>query len=190
MRDDRKTITFDFEFAYSYQGNIVKGNCITVKEPGFQDRAVYRTMKGFIAEASAGFTRNRSESEIRDMAVEPTPVADDAAPAAAPAEADIPAYLIMSMGLRPERFVDLCNYVEKALTSNKRLAFAGDDEKFGPPITEIIWSEIAKQAGMDEVERVCSEFASFFLGRKSLPRTAPTTGTSSPATVQPDPLAP
>jgi uncharacterized membrane protein len=56
MRDDKKTITFDFEFAYSYLGNIVKGNSITVVEPGFQDRGVYLQMKAWMSEAFTGLS--------------------------------------------------------------------------------------------------------------------------------------
>ena len=47
MRDTAKTITFDFDFRYpAKDGGYEVSNTITVCEPGFKDRGVFRRMGG------------------------------------------------------------------------------------------------------------------------------------------------
>lgn len=183
MRDDKKTVSFEFEFAYSYMNQIVKGNAITVVEPGFQDRATYRQMKAWMAEAFKGLSRMRAD----EMQSKVDEVAPDAQ---APTEdADPDAYLILSLGLEAARFAELGAFVEKALTNNKRLAFCGDDADHGVPVTDLIWQSIAREGGMEAVEKVCSAFAGFFMAGPSR-QTTNTSGNETASGLPPDPLAP
>lgn len=182
MRDSSKSVSFEFEFAYSYMGQIVKGNTVTVVEPSFADRAVYRQMKAWMAEAFKGLSKMR-DGEVKEKV-------EDVAPAAADApEIEPDAYLVLSLGLEGSRFADMAAYIEKVLTNNKRLAFCGDDAEHGVPITDIIWQAIAREGGMESVEKVCSAFAGFFMAG-SPPPTKTSSGSEIAPGSLPDPLAP
>lgn len=187
MRDDSKTVTFDFEFSYSYRNNIVTGNTITVVEPSFADRAVYRQCKAWVGEAFRGLqemTRRDMESKASEA---PPPPAETAE------ESDVDPYVVIQMGLSAERFVTFCDFVERALTNNVRLAFCGTDRLNAVPVTQIVWQELASKGGVEAIEKVCAGFAGFFLAGPSRPtstETVSTGGSETPSGLPADPLAP
>lgn len=191
MRDTTRTVTFsDFTFQHSYRGNIVDGNTITVVEPSFADRAVYRQMKAWVADAFRNM-QTQTTSETRAAAADlEAEVGREAMEAAA---AEIDPYVILSMGLTGDRFAEFCAYVEKVLTNNARLAYCGTDAEHGVPVTQIVWEAIAKGGGIEAMEKVCATFAGFFLPGLSRPTsTKPesTTGSETPSGPPADPLAP
>lgn len=189
MRDDSKTVTFDFEFQYSYRNQIVTGNTITVVEPNFGDRGIYRQCKAWVGEAFRGLQEmNRRDMEDKAASDGPLPAADESQEST-----EIDPYIIIQMGLTAERFVAFCDFVEKSLTNNVRLAFCGDDRANAVPVTQVIWRELANNGGVEAIEKVCAAFAGFFLAGPSRPtstETVSTGGSETPSGLPADPLAP
>lgn len=190
MREIAKPVTFEFEFQHAYRGNIVSGNTITVREPGFADRGTYRQMKAWVSDAF----RNMQKMQTTEMRARADEVATEVGPDVIEAAVDaIDPYMILSMGLEGEKFAEFCTFVEKVLTNNPRLAFCGDDAENGVPVTQVIWQDIAGKGGVEAIEKVCAAFAGFFLAGPSRRTSTPTepTGGNESASGQPaDPLAP
>lgn len=190
MRDDSKPVEFEFEFSYSYRNNMVTGNTITVVEPSFADRAVYRQCKAWVGEAFRGL----QEMTRRDME---SKASEAPAPVETAEETEVDPYIVIQMGLSAERFVAFCEFVERALTNNVRLAFCGTDRQNAVPVTQVIWQDLANKGGVEAIEKVCAAFAGFFLAgpsrrtsNQTQTETMSTDGSETPSGLQPDPLAP
>ena len=174
-----KTITFDFYFKYPHKGQYGESNCITVCEPGYEQRDVYRKMRGYVAEAQKGLIKMNQGSRPEE------------APKSDPTESkeivEIDAFLTMSLGLSIDQFTDFCEFVQRSLTNRRGLAFVGADPTDRVPITEEVWMNIADAGGMESLEKGLAGFADFFLGG---PAKSPTkTGTSSSSTSPSSPPA-
>lgn len=180
MKATFKTITFDHDFVYSKGGEFVTAREITVCEPNYDRRHVYRTMRAYLAKADlammkfyADMTAGQKTSDPDDVPLEPKM---DDAPKKAAVEPDVLDQMRMALGL--EGFPTFCDYVQKELTGCKQLAFVGTDMageiRDRSPITEEVWMAISKAGGMEAIDKVLSAFASFFSGYQ--PETAKTTG--------------
>jgi len=186
MRDDSKPVEFEFEFSYSYRNNMVTGNTITVVEPSFADRNIYRQCKAWIGEAFRGL----QEMTRRDME---SKASEAPAPAETAEESEVDPYVVIQMGLSAERFVQFCDFVERSLTNNVRLAYCGTDRLNAVPVTQVIWQDLANKGGVEAIEKVCAAFAGFFLGgpsRRTSTETVSTDGSETPSGLPADPLAP
>jgi hypothetical protein len=176
MRQTSKTIEFDFSFTYSKGGQYEEAKSVTVCEPNFDNRAVFRKMSGYIALAQKGLVKTfsgLSRSQIEEQVEEKAPVE-------APAEAE--ALATLSMGLEIDAYEEMLRFVEKALTSNKHLAYVGNDPQSRVPVTEEVWRNIAEAGGLEQMERVIGAFASFFMGTPSAKTSPKTSGTDRSST--------
>lgn len=165
-----KIVTLPFAFRYSKDGEFREATEITVCEPGYDSRDVYRQMIAFVAEAQKGLLKMFSDQQLEDKA------ASEGAAASDDEKKDFDAFQTMSLGLSVERFPVFCDYVQRALTSKKALAYVGSNPEDRVACTEEVWRNIAEAGGMGELERVLSEFAGFFFGPKASSK-ATTTGT-------------
>lgn len=173
MRDTKKVITFDFNFTYTRDGNLIEGNTITVCEPAFDKRDVFRKMQAYVAEAQKGMLRTFSNDQLK---AEADKQQADGATAAAPGELD--ALFTMRMGLGIDDYTRFAEFVQTALTGNRALAFIGDQDlpiKDRLPVQTGVWMSIAEAGGMEAVDQVLAGFASFFLGTRPAKNASPTT---------------
>lgn len=178
MRASTKTISFDFHFDYPSNGQYASANTITVCEPGFDHRDVFRRMGRWAAESDVGLFKQFAHLKRDEAAIErevekkkdESGVEDDNG------------LSTLRIGLSGEEFEKCVKYIETVLTNNKRLAYVGTDADNRIPVTEEVWRNICDQAGLLEMERVLGAFASFFTGTPSARKESPTqTGTASPS---------
>lgn len=159
MRDTAKTIEFDFSFDYPKDGKYESAKAITVCEPGFDNRDVFRRMGAYISEAQKGLLKTFAGSgsaEIEEAVKEREGNEAVTAPEPDP-------LITMRLGLSLDSYEQFMKYVERALTGNKMLAYVGTDPDNRVAITEEVWRNIAQQGGLVGMERVHAAFASFFL---------------------------
>lgn len=177
MRQTSKTIEFDFSFTYPKAGSYEEATCITVCEPNFDNRAVFRKMSGYVALAQKGLVKTfsgLSRSQIEEQ------VEEKKASGEAPAEAE--ALATLSMGLEIDAYEEMLRFVEKALTSNEHLAYVGNDPQSRVPVSEEVWRNISDAGGLEQMERVIGAFASFFMGTPSAKTSPKTSGTDRSST--------
>lgn len=158
MRDTAKTIEFDFSFDYPKDGKYESAKAITVCEPGFDNRDVFRRMGGFIANAQKGLFKTfagMNREQIADKV-------DSDGETAEQTEGDLDPLMMLRMGLSVDEYDAFLKYVEKVLTGNKMLAYVGTDPDNRTPVTEEVWRNIAAQGGLGEMERVLAVFICFF----------------------------
>lgn len=173
---DMKTIDLGFTFQFSKGGQIADATEITVCEPGYDKRAVYRRMQGYVAQAQKGLLRMRSEQRST-AAPAPTEPPLEGKSAAEP-EAEPDALFIMRMGLSVDEYEAFASYVQRELTNNKSLAFVGSNPDDRSPVGEDVWMSLDRHGNMDAIDKILSEFAGFFLSGRST-RPSPTeSGTS------------
>lgn len=179
MRAYTKTVTFDFQFNYSVNGKYEPATAITVCEPGFDHRDVFRRVSGYVASAQkgllkmfAGQTREQIEDEVEAKAEKPEK--DDAD--------SIDSLVTMRMGLTIEEYEAFLKVVERALTGNKMLAYVGSDAENRVPVTEEVWRNISQTGGLGEMERVLEAFVGFFFDtRPGSKGPATANGTAKPS---------
>lgn len=186
-----KTITFDFFFAYSQGGQFHEANQITVVEPSYNRRDVYRRMKGYLGEAYKQLSKFTAELRAQPKAA--TDAANDdeahvAKKAEDPEKADPNGQDVLEMmrlWLGVEGYVEFCDYVNAKLTGDRLLCFIGTDttdEKDRIAVQPQHWEEIAKKGGMDAIDNVMALFISFFDARASAPSVTKTTAKTSGST--------
>ena len=181
-RETTKTITFsDFEFHYMRSGIDETANSITVCEPGFDKRAVHAKMSAIIADAQVKAQLRFASSQTQsDAQPEPQPTTSESDGEEAVAEADF--LMVCRMSMDPDAYVRFLEYVQQQLSGNRQLAFIGDDismpSKDRTPIGEEAWSSLAREGGMESVNRVLGAFASFF---SLVPAKSATTSGSPPS---------
>lgn len=179
MRAITKTIEFDFHFDYPVAGKYESSNCITVCEPGFDNRNVFTRMGSFISTSHKGLLKmfaGQSRDEIEESV-------ETKEPEAAKEEGPEPdALSTMRLGLTGDEYEQFMKYVERALTGNKLLAYVGTDPEKRVAITEEVWRNIANQGGLAEMERVHGAFTSFFTNTQPAQAgSAKTNGTAPPS---------
>jgi hypothetical protein len=184
MRENKKTVTFDFAFKYSRDGIWDQGNSITVCEPGFANRQVFRKMQSYVARSRAIGAANANRNltpeqfEAQTRAVLEFRAAQAAAKETASTDATVvapPAIAVPDITMDwfsdfpPDEFMRFSDDVLKALTGNKALAYIGDDHTLmlsNPgrlAVGEGVWASIADEGGMDAIDKVLMAFASFFI---------------------------
>lgn len=175
MRANTKTITFEFEFeAPNGRGQYEPSSTITVCEPSFQNRDVFRRMGGYVAEASKGLMKmagDKSKDEVEaEIAVEKGETADP------------DALVLMRLGLSIDGYETFMRYVERTLTGNKSLAYIGTNPDNRIALTEEAWMNLAAAGGLDQMERVIGEFTGFFFATPQAQAGSQTTsGTEKPS---------
>lgn len=179
-RDTTTTVRFDFTFRYARAGLIEEGNCITVCEPNYEKRNVYRRMQGYLAEAQSGILKRYDFKELGDAAEKASADAPDT-------EKVIKSINTMRMGLSMDEYPRFCDWLQKELTDARALAFVGDDLTIPPkeriPVGEGVWMSIAENGGLGQIEEVLSAFTDFFLsGRESPKAVTPPSETSGSET--------
>ncbi len=151
-----KIVTFPFYFRYPANGEYREANAITLCEPNYDNRSVYRQMCAYVAEAQKGILRAFSDDDIKAKAEE------NATSEAEKKNADFDAFQTMSLGLGLEIFPGFCEWLQKAITNKPSLAYVGDDPANKVAVTEEVWRNVAEQGGMERVEHTLSQFAGFF----------------------------
>lgn len=180
-----KTITFDdCEFTYSKGGQFVRGNQITVREPGLGKWEVHSQMTAYVSKAALAFSRLAAGMQVPDRPVEDEPeVADQ------DEQQDV--MQLMAMGLGVDEYPKFASYVKRVLTGSPRLASVGEDGESA--VTDEVWDSLAENGGMEAVTRVMSEFTGFFfeaLNKRRAKRSgAVTAPTSASPTKAPSPIA-
>lgn len=188
---DKKTITFDFDFNYSLNGQIVQASAITLCEPAYEHKAVRRKLQAYVAlvrdtaqrrqnaamlaaltpeqmmalDDQAAKRRAEFEAAQAEAAAAPQPAEKVEEPAAEEAAPDISLeWFAAELGV--DEFAKFTDFLQKALTGNKALAYVGADQDQDPKervaVQEAVWMNIDKAGGMDAVDRVLAGFASFF----------------------------
>lgn len=178
MKHSVKVVTFDFVFKYPRSGHFAEESAICVAEPNYAKQAVFHRMRTFATQAEKGVIAWLATQPPRETPAASSDSKDDNK------ESEISALDSLRFGLPPETYLDLVDYVQKALSSSPQLAWVGADAD--QPMAErvalnpSIWESLGTEGGMDAVEQVVSEFASFFLGRAtkkaSSTMTVPTDG--------------
>lgn len=179
MRASTKIVNFDFSFDYPANGKYESATAITVCEPGFDGRDVFRRVSAYVASAQkgllkmfAGQTREQIEDEVE--AKTEAPKKDD------DKDDGIDSLVTMRMGLTIEEYEQFLKFVERALTGNKLLAYVGTDADNRVQVTEEVWRNIAQAGGLSEMERVHEAFVSFFFDTRPASKgQATTSGTAT-----------
>ena len=162
-----RSIEFPFSFQFPNGGIQDLANAITVCEPNYDNRHVYRRMQAVLGDTAKALMVMQAElaaktgGKSREVDEAPAP-----APAAQPdSEPDIVDQVRIVLGT--EGFESFVGYVQKELTNNRALAYVGSDlsilVKDRVPVTELVWMNISRECGMQAIDRVLSAFASFFL---------------------------
>lgn len=162
MARGAKTITFDFDFTYAAGGKQDQHNEIHVAAPGVENFQVHATMQGYINRALM-FAMPNLASIGEDVREEMSERAKERA-TEKEGKDDVSTLAIASMGLGPKEYPKFLAYVKKTLTGNSRLAWVGDDKA---PISDVVWSTLAEEGGMEAVEQVLAAFADFFSDKGS-----------------------
>lgn len=160
MRDTAKTIEFDFSFDYPKDGKYESAKAITVCEPGFDNRDVFRRMGAYISEAQKGLLKTFAGSGNTEIEEAVKERAEGVEPENAPEPDPL---MTMRLGLSLDSYDQFMKYVERALTGNKMLAYVGTDPDNRVAINEEVWRNIAQHGGLVGMERVHAAFTSFFL---------------------------
>lgn len=162
-----KVVTFDAAYRYSRAGAFDHADAIVLCEPSFLQQRVWHQMRAYVTEAEKGFA-------IWVSAARANAPKTDAAPDAPPEKKDedpVEILEVLRMGLTAERYIDFVEYVQKALTGATSLAWIGSDVGADPKarygLNHEFWNSLGEANGMNGVEKVISQFASFFLGRSS-----------------------
>lgn len=208
MRDTEITLTFAHEFHYPVNGGLGVTKTLTVCEPGFTDRDIYRRMSGFVGEAQKEMLIARERSQV-DKAARERDAADEAAreeqalaDAKAKAATDSDKIegdaeqmmaigeVIMQLGMDADRQAEFKRYVERVLTGNPRLAFIADDMVPGGRIalSEGLWMSLAQANGVAAIDMLVLAFLGFFLKARTTASatwsgTTPSLPSASPAPV-------
>lgn len=176
MRSAIATVSFDFEFKYPAKGAYEFATAITVCEPNWDKRQVYRKMHAYVAEAQKGMLKMFTNSDLQAQAESSTKT-DDSEPG------DIDPLQIMRMGLGVEMYPTFVEWLTRELTNSKALAFVGTDTDARIPVTEEVWMNLEEAGGMEAVDKVVGAFAGFFMGRdQSTKPSGIETRSGSPAT--------
>lgn len=186
MREDRKTIRFDFEFEYPAHGRNERASAITVCEPPYAQRDVLRRMQAYVAEMQRGIMKTFTPEQLDEAARRREQGGSNQGEEPEAETAAIENLASMRMGLGVEEYVKFADYVQRALTNAKGLAFVGEDPDSRVPITDLVWVNLSNAGGMEAVDRVLSEFVGFFTATRPAPKvsTTPTgTGSSVPLAV-------
>ena len=152
-----KTVTFDFNFEYSYDGNFVEGNTITLRAPGLGKFDVHSTMQAYVSKAVVAFAaqiRDANKGQTQDTSSDDEEVSDTSEQ-----DEDKDVMVIMAMGLDLEVYPKFAAYVQRVLTNTPKLATIGDSKV---PITDAVWQSIEERGGIEAVSKIMSEFTSFF----------------------------
>lgn len=177
MRSALSTVTFGFRFQYPAKGQYEEADCITVCEPNWDKRQVYRRMHAYVAEAQKGMLRMFSNSDLQKQA-ESSTSSDSTSDGG-----DIDPLMIMRMGLGVDQYPTFVEWVTKEITNTKALAFVGSDPENRIPITDEVWMNIEKEGGLEAVDKVVGAFAGFFTARdQSTMPSGTETRSGSPAT--------
>jgi hypothetical protein len=200
MRDTEITLTFTNEITYPVSGGLGVTKAVTVCEPGFQDRDIYRRMSGFVTEAQKQMALAADSARVDKAAHEMDAAAEEAAEAAAakPA-ADIDkteddaerlmaiGAFTMGMGMDADRQAQVKTYVERVLSGNTRLAYIADSTVPGGriPVTEAVWMSLAGSNGVAAIDTLVLAFLSFFL--KLRPTASATWSGTMPSLPSPTP---
>lgn len=165
-----KTITFDFPISYPIDGQYQETDRITVRSPGLGKYDVYSTMKAYVGKAMLNMSKARagmkSEVEQKIALQDDDDVVDVDGDDADNDEKDV--MIIMAMGLSTEEYPKFATYVQKVLTGSTRLATVGAEDKVA--ITDEVWTSLEEGGGMEAVNRVMSEFVSFFFDALPSPK--------------------
>lgn len=166
-----KTVEFEFHFTYSRAGNFEQANQITVCEPNYEKRDVYRTMRGYLGEAEKGLMKL-----FKDVPIAAAPEPDGAADAPkADDEPDLLEQMRLTLGV--EGYSKFCDYVQRQLTGHLSLCYIGNSDT---PLAErlvvndAVWGDIVQKGGMEQLDRVLTAFGSFFIGSRSATKKAQT----------------
>lgn len=171
-----KTITFDFPIRYSENGKFEEAYTITVRAPGLGKYDVYTAMQSYVGKGIISFIKARGdvakpdEDEYADN--------DAASPDEEKGEEDVMA--IMAIGLDTKMYQEFATYTRRAITNAPKLATIGEGKA---PLSDAVWEELADKGGMEAINRVLSEFVSFFLdalGSKKKSGPAKSVSSSSP----------
>lgn len=169
-----RTIFFPFNFRYPHAGVYEEGNAITVCEPSYDKRATHRRMAATVMDALSTAYRK----SVGDQAS--TEQADAAPPSEGGGAKELEPEMLFTfvrMGMSTDEFVRWSEWVQRELTSCAPLAYVGADLslpiKDRSPVTEEVWMNIAREGGVEAIDRVIAEFASFFLSSR---KSATTTG--------------
>lgn len=160
-----KTVTFDLPFRYPRSGIYDEGNSITVCEPNFAQRAVFRQMQTYVAKVQAAARAQflSLPSQIVEELQQVRAARDAAAPVAEETK-DVGLEWFADLG---DDFPKFTEFVQKALTNAKDLAYVGSDlgeaVKDRVPVTDEVWLNIANAGGMAAVDKVLGAFSSFFV---------------------------
>lgn len=151
-----KTVTFDFNFEYSHDGNFVEANTITLRAPGLGKFDVHNTMQAYVSKAVVSFAaqlrdanKGQPDTSDNDEDVSDTSEQDE----------DKDVMVIMAMGLDLDVYPKFASYVQKVLTNTPKLATIGDTKM---PITDAVWASIEERGGIEAANKIMSEFTSFF----------------------------
>lgn len=176
-RATSKTIDFDFDFTYSRGGNFHSANQITVCEPNYDKRDVYRTMRGYLGEAEKGLMKLFSDMPVQqksDAAPEPSDTSGSES------EPDLLEQMRLTLGV--EGYSKFCDYVQRQITGHLSLCYIGNadtplPERFA--VNDAVWGDIAAKGGMEQIDRVLTAFGSFFTSTSKAKGQTATPGTTS-----------
>ena len=151
-----KTVTFDFNFEYSHDGNFVEANTITLRAPGLGKFDVHNTMQAYVSKAVVSFAAQLRDANKGqpDQSTDDEDVSDTSEP-----DDDKDVMVIMAMGLDLDVYPKFAAYVQRVLTNTPKLATIGDTKV---PITDAVWSSIEERGGIEAANKIMSEFTSFF----------------------------
>lgn len=152
-----KTVTFDFNFEYSHDGNFVEANTITLRAPGLGKFDVHNTMQAYVSKAVVSFA-----AQLRDAnkgQPDQSTDDDDVSDTSEAQDEDKDVMVIMAMGLDLDVYPKFASYVQRVLTNTPKLATIGDTKA---PITDAVWTSIEERGGIEAANKIMSEFTSFF----------------------------
>lgn len=148
-----KKITFDFSFTYSKGGDEEIGDTIVLKEPSYSELETHARMTSLVTKGLfAAMPHMKDIVDVEDKAVE--------IKSAGKKSQDRSALFLMSLGMNDKKYIEFVSYVKNLLTNNSRYAFI-DGSEVG--IADLTWKEIEKEGGKAAIDRVLSEFTSFFI---------------------------
>ncbi len=149
-----KKIKFDFEFTYSKGGDDDLGDTIVLIEPGYDDLEVHARMTSLVTKGLFGALPSIRALEPKDQSE------DTAAKSPDTSNKEGDDMWLMALGMSDKKYIEFVTYVKKLLTNDARYAHIGGEE-IG--ITDMLWEEIGRQGGKQEIDRILSEFAGFFI---------------------------
>ena len=182
------TIEFPFSFQFPNGGIQDLSSAVTVCEPSYDNRHVYRRMQAGLGDWAKAYMLMQAELRAKtgDKSTEVDEAPVQASEAQADTESDTDIINQMRIVLGTSGFEELANYIQKELTNNRSLAYVGSDlttlVRDRVPVTDLVWMNIANAGGMQAIDRVLSAFINFFLpGQPSEKSERVTRGSTSPS---------